>query len=1526
MILNGSNKLTKRETTALEDSWLSFEGGLKGYLLQNVDEVLQTRGGGQGLKLYDKLYDDPHVQAVMNKLASAVTSKDWIVAPGGEKRIDQKAADLVRSQLANLNAFDLSPKEENHSSVNGFDQLTRAMIVSGRLNGYVCAETMWANRGDQTAASEIRVRDPRQFGFMRGEYGYVLRHLTRENSWTGETPPLKKILVWSYGALDGSPYGRALGKAIFWPVFFKKSITRFDLKFLERFASPKPTGKYPRGATPQQIAELRAALSAIADETEIAIPEGMLIEYLEAASSGTMDAYERSLRYWDEQISEAVLGETGSTNQGGSGGSRARDQVGNEVRIEISKAIADSLSSTFNRLARWITEYNVPGAMPPTVYRDFGESEDLNTRSTRDKTLFDLGYRIDAPAVASVYGEGYVEAGATDKPALISSLGVGGVQALTGLLTQAATGQLPKENAIAVLVSVFGIAEEAAAKMVPDAPEKTPETNPLDQLFGGQDGGAGQQPPDPNATPQFAEQLRHPKGDPKGGQFAKKTAVTNSFEVSQDKKKIKAAFENWKESIERLKSANTANIETKIKHYERDLSEIDQKKKAAKLPNKEDVDVYVQREIEYERKNNNRLFEGDPDLPDYIDRVKSRFLAKAQSKIDSSLDDSKKKDKDIEGKIKALKKDLEVAKKNRVDLGFSDDHSTRISSLVEIHSQIELTLSSPNSRFSGIFDKDGNLQALANLTRKKGHIYIDYLMTAPHNLIPGDPRAAKGSGSAAIESVINLSADSGRLGKVKLTALRDAVPFYKKIGFSERGQGDALPKMDLSPDAAREFMRSRGKTVDFTENELNDLEDLTLGALAMLTSPSQTEFAEAEQPDTAELIAAKARPFVQDAIAPWLDTITNFVEQATSLEEIRDGLIDLFPEMNDAAFAEAMGQAMLLGDLAGREEVLGDDADVAFAEAIEAALSGTLDFAAKPKAAGAAGKKPNCNPAKSHFCQSATGKGSCVPLSKVCKYPPTGLEKKAADWRAEKVPTVKPVAKTKAKTKTIKVEPTTDSIKPIGNSNFPPDVNKLKTIKPLGGSTGAVLVKDPATGKKYVKKMGASSEHIREEYTADKVYEALGINVPKAHLYETLDGPIKLTEYIEGVPLGKLKGKAKDNAIAELQKGFAADALLGNWDVAGLQQDNVLMTKEGKVYRIDNGGALRYRAQGKIKQGTEWNDYPTELWSMRDAKTNPSSAKVFNALNHAEVVRQIGQVTQKRQSILNALPDDLKLTMGKRLDEMERTAKIGKTFAEDGWNDDYTSEFSRHSMGIRQKDCFGAMASKLKGKNKSGILKDENGKEFDNLRGNDSVLLKLDNYITQDGGDYKNITGWLSAQSGSSWAGKSLTYKYFLSEQRNKTDELYWSNFDEALDEVDPVKTNAKKKYDDNATEQYKKTMTAWHAANYEMLDRLDFPNKNEDGTVTLIRTINGQVAKKNKLKKGQKNALIQQAAYDSTSLQTAVKVNGTNITIQKVPLHRIVGTYLTSKAPKMDGAGFLKDSENEFVAILDGIPFDYKP
>ena len=60
-------------------------------------------------------------------------------------------------------------------------------------------------------------------------------------------------------------------------------------------------------------------------------------------------------------------------------------------------------------LFTWITEFNFKGAKPPKVWRVFAESEDLNARVNRDRTLQDMGFSLTYEKFTEIYGEGYKE-------------------------------------------------------------------------------------------------------------------------------------------------------------------------------------------------------------------------------------------------------------------------------------------------------------------------------------------------------------------------------------------------------------------------------------------------------------------------------------------------------------------------------------------------------------------------------------------------------------------------------------------------------------------------------------------------------------------------------------------------------------------------------------------------------------------------------------------------------------------------------------------------------------------------------------------------------------------------------------------------------------------------------------------------------------------------------------------------------------------------------------------------------------
>lgn len=288
-----------------------------------------------------------------------------------------------------------------------------------------------------------------------------------------------------------------------------------------------------------------------------------------------------------------------------------------------------------------------------------------------------------------------------------------------------------------------------------------------------------------------------------------------------------------------------------------------------------------------------------------------------------------------------------------------------------------------------------------------------------------------------------------------------------------------------------------------------------------------------------------------------------------------------------------------------------------------------------------------------------------------------------------------------------------------GGSSEWPDLDELAVVKSLGGSTGAELVKD-SEGRLFVRKHGKNAAHLREEALADQLYTKLGVPVPKSQLFETKTGPVKLAQFIEGKTLQEFLASAspakKKAALAAAAEHFGADALLGNWDVGGLNLDNLLVDAQGKVWRIDNGGALRFRAQGAPK-GEAWNQFPTELWTLRDAAKNAASAKLFAGQDIFTIARQIDQLDP---AALALAPADLRATLEARLGHMRDVARKALDMEHDQWTAGYTDDLTRHMMGMRASGVFDTLSRELTQKAGTVAVVDENGLAWDHLRAHKS--------------------------------------------------------------------------------------------------------------------------------------------------------------------------------------------------------------
>jgi phage gp29-like protein len=299
------------------------------------DDILALKGGGD-LKLYETVAQDDQVKSCVQQRISAVISRDWGVEPGDDSKPAQQAAEFIEQELKNLQ----------------WDRINEKMLW-GSFYGYSVGEIMW-RRGDKIGIDDIKVRNRRRFNFGTDLQPKLI---TLEDP-LGEDLPDQKF--WHFccgGDNDDDPYGRGLAHWLYWPTFFKRSDMRWWVTFLEKYAQPTRLGKYQPGASETDKDTLWQAMDAFGTNGKMMIPEGTMIELLEAARAGGAD-YQGMLDICNAAISKIVLSQTMTTDNGSS---ESQANVHQDVKDDIVKADADLVCSSFNEgPVKWLIDWNFP--------------------------------------------------------------------------------------------------------------------------------------------------------------------------------------------------------------------------------------------------------------------------------------------------------------------------------------------------------------------------------------------------------------------------------------------------------------------------------------------------------------------------------------------------------------------------------------------------------------------------------------------------------------------------------------------------------------------------------------------------------------------------------------------------------------------------------------------------------------------------------------------------------------------------------------------------------------------------------------------------------------------------------------------------------------------------------------------------------------------------------------------------------------------------------------------------------------
>jgi len=222
-----------------------------------------------------------------------------------------------------------------------------------------------------------------------------------------------------------------------------------------------------------------------------------------------------------------------------------------------------------------------------------------------------------------------------------------------------------------------------------------------------------------------------------------------------------------------------------------------------------------------------------------------------------------------------------------------------------------------------------------------------------------------------------------------------------------------------------------------------------------------------------------------------------------------------------------------------------------------------------------------------------------------------------------------------------------------GGISFPVVLNTQHTpLRPTdGGGTHSTFFLEQG-GNQYVLKKTQQNvknalSHLKEELLADGLYEAIGEVEPTFRLhiapfrwYNTLNGDhelSRLSQFIEGHGLAP-KPSAEERR--EVAAGFIVDVLLANWDLP-VENDTLWKAIDGTIYRLDNAGALRYRALGITKEGQSGYNISSaisDLYTLRGLpyESLPVSKRgelLYQDLTEVDILQQIEKLIAAEDTI-----------------------------------------------------------------------------------------------------------------------------------------------------------------------------------------------------------------------------------------------------------------------------------------------------
>ncbi len=327
---------------------------------------------------------DGHIASEMGKRRRACLV-DWEILPPDNA-----------SALENRNAQQLGELVQSIPDLE--DVIFDATDAIGK--GFACLEIEWHREEKLWVPKSITHRPQSWFQLHRG-----YRQELRLRSNTADAQGIQGTALNPFGwithvhkAKSGYLERTALFRQLVWTYLFKNYSVGDLAEFLEIYGIPVRLGKYPPNASEKEKATLLRALVGIGHNAAGIIPDGMIIDFKDAAT-GDPKAFELMISWCERNQSKVILGGTLTSGADGAASTNALGNVHNEVRKDLRDGDLRQLNTTLSRdLVYAIAALN--GLAPDGIKRcprmqiTADETEDMKAMSESLPKLVSIGVRV----------------------------------------------------------------------------------------------------------------------------------------------------------------------------------------------------------------------------------------------------------------------------------------------------------------------------------------------------------------------------------------------------------------------------------------------------------------------------------------------------------------------------------------------------------------------------------------------------------------------------------------------------------------------------------------------------------------------------------------------------------------------------------------------------------------------------------------------------------------------------------------------------------------------------------------------------------------------------------------------------------------------------------------------------------------------------------------------------------------------------------------------------------------------------